>query len=127
MSKELSAKEAWDNFQDTPIEADNNFDAMYDASHIAFAEHYATARLEAYKAELVGIKVKIREAADQYALSCWNPSDKPNEFDNAREDFIVGAMHILSHLTDTPEYTEAEQNCEGCMGPCGQCETKKEQ
>lgn len=21
-------------------------------------------------------------------------------------------------------YTEAEQNCKGCMGPCGQCETE---
>ena len=22
------------------------------------------------------------------------------------------------------EYTKAEQNCKGCMGPCGQCESE---
>lgn len=51
-----------------------------------------------------------------------------SQYDVHSYEWIAELAHEAAEAFNNykPEYTEAEQNCRGCMGPCGQCETKKE-
>jgi len=43
-------------------------------------------------------KEKIFEQGSKYANENWNVIGKPNEHDNAREDFIAGALWVVKNL-----------------------------
>lgn len=119
MIKELSAEE----FLDKELQGAYTIDTEDGIEIISGIEHsemckilesHAAARLEAYKAE---VESKMQEKLDStpYYGHCTT---------EYKEGIEEGVKWVLSHLNNTPEYTEAEQNCKGCMGPCGYCEPK---
>lgn len=43
-------------------------------------------------------KDEILNQGDEYASEHWSACDSPNEHDNAREDFIAGALWVFRNL-----------------------------
>jgi hypothetical protein len=57
----------------------------------------------------MNLKDKIREEASKHASKCWKHSEKPNEYDNAREDFIMGAMWVVKNCSIPDIVEQSEQ------------------
>jgi len=47
-------------------------------------------------------KQEIYKKASEYAAKAWKQEENPNEYDNAREDFVNGALHVLKQGSKLP-------------------------
>ena len=56
-------------------------------------------------------KETIFEQGSKYANENWNATDKPNEHDNAREDFIAGALWVVKHVSGSASSEKLFRYC----------------
>ena len=59
-------------------------------------------------------KEKILQEGTEYANKHWNVSETPNEHDNAREDFINGALWVVKNcpiplVSESSELAKAKE------------------
>ena len=52
------------------------------------------------KDKFVELREKILQQGSTYASENWNVHEKPNEHDNAHDDFIAGALWLIKNHSD---------------------------
>ncbi|WP_421752911.1 hypothetical protein [Croceimicrobium sp.] len=124
MSKELSAEEI---AKKAFLEQESGFsfeglDKVTKKLVVKSMEEFATARLEAYREEFEKAIDLLERQKNGFESDRDNEPSKLDRADYEQYDMICEFLNSLN----AHEYTEAEQNCKGCFGPCGYCRTKED-
>lgn len=58
------------------------------------------------KEKFVELREKILQQGSTYASENWDAHEKPNEHDNAHDDFIAGALWLIKNHSDLSDVSD---------------------